>query len=417
MSAIRLQSFLRPQSNRIVQCARQRPVNAFSRIPRASRASQFRQQRYNFTNNGPQKKTFTGNLKTLWRAYPFSVSLAFFCIACGVGALGYTNYIYQTYIIGAFHKYPEPVAKQLRKALYYTNISLEPENALKYYKEALRVADEVGMHPFSDEILGVKIQVAFLMEKINQFTKAIDVLEIVKRDCLEWIDKRGSIPGNEGLRTKVLGKCVGFSVKLGDLYASPYVMEPELAEERLIWAVETVLKEKKRRETEGVKPEEGDWISDEENGATLEALAHNYEKKDQHYLAAPLFLQALTSSPPNSCHTAVLMNNLSISLAQQLPPSTPGQAPPSRSALVSNARAWAEKAIAVAAKITPPERTEECDVGCAVATHNLGEFAEMDGDIREARKRYQEARALAKSIGFEDGVENAKAALDRLAKT
>jgi hypothetical protein len=111
------------------------------------------------------------------------------------------------------------------------------------------------------------------------------------------------------------------------------------------------------------------------------------------------------------------VNNLSISLAQQNPPSTPGQPPISRSGLVSNARAWAEKAIATTAKIAPPERTDECDVGCAVATHNLGEFAEMDGNIAEARKKYEEAKSLAKAIGFQEGVINSEAALRRIGET
>ena len=166
---------------------------------------------------------------------------------------------------------------------------------------------------------------------------------------------------------------------------------------------------------------------------TCTALAHHYEEKNQHYLAAPLFLQALTFSPLSSCHTAVLsrlcspiikmygltksVNNLSISLAQQDPPPTPGQPAASRSALVSNARAWAEKSLAVGAKISPPERTEECDQACAVATHNLGEFAEMDGNIAEARKRFEEAKSLARAIGFQEGILNAEEALNRIQKT
>lgn len=68
----------------------------------------------------------------------------------------------------------------------------------------------------------------------------------------------------------------------------------------------------------------------------------------------------------------------------------------------------------VAAKVQPPDRTEECDMGCAVATHNLGEFAEMDGDIAEARRRYEEAKSLSKVIRFQDGVKNSEAALKRL---
>jgi hypothetical protein len=244
-------------------------------------------------------------------------------IVFGAGTLLYSNYIYNSYIVGAFHKFPEPVAKQLRKALYYTNISLSPKEAVKYYKEALRVADEIGMDPFSDEILGVKIQLASLMEKIQQYQKAIDILEIVRNDCLKWLDELGSKPGNEGKRTRVLAKTVGISVKLGELYANEYVIEKEAAEERLVWAVETVLRELQRREVEGVKPEEGLWMSPEEIGGSLEgqyhitritgtsakaetALGHHYEEKNLHYLAAPLFLQAISLSPPSSCHTTVL---------------------------------------------------------------------------------------------------------------
>jgi tetratricopeptide (TPR) repeat protein len=224
----------------------------------------------------------------------------------GSGFLFYSNYLYHTYIIGAFHKFPEPVAKQLRKALYYSNIAPDPRNAIKYYREALRVADEIGMDPFSDEIMGVKIQLASFMEKIQRYKQAIDILEIVKKDNLLWIDQLGSLPGNEGKRTKVLGKTVGVSVKLGELYANQYVSQKEAAEERLVWAVETVLREQQRRETNGVKEGEGEWLSPEEIGGSLEALGHHYEDKNQHYLAAPLFLQALALSPPSSCHSAVL---------------------------------------------------------------------------------------------------------------
>ena len=184
----------------------------------------------------------------------------------------YSNYIYHNYIIGAFHKYPEPVAKQLRKALYYTNISLEPKNAVKYYREALRIADEVGMDPFSDEIIGVKIQIAALMERVQQYKKAIDILEIVKADNLKWLERFGGQKGYEGRRTRILGKTVGVSVKLGELYANEFVLEKESAEERLVWAVETVLKEQQRREKEGVKEGEGDWLSAEEMGGSFEGL-------------------------------------------------------------------------------------------------------------------------------------------------
>ena len=109
------------------------------------------------------------------------------------------------------------------------------------------------------------------------------------------------------------------------------------------------------------------------------------------------------------------MNNLAASLAQQVPPSEPGVPPPSPAQLRESGRAWAKQALTLAASIAPPERNAECDRGCVAATHNLGEFAEMDGNIAEARSRYEEAGSIAHAIGFEEGVTSANEGLRRLA--
>ena len=187
--------------------------------------------------------------------------------------LVWVNVVYQRYIIGDFKAYPEPVAVKLRRALYYTNIDPQPKNALKYYRQALEVADELGLDPFSEEMLGVKIQVALFYEKIHQYQGAIDVLEVIRRDCLTWIEQLGGKAGNEGKRTRVLGKTVAVSVKLAELYANVYVADREAAEEKLVWAVTALLKEEKRREDEGVKDGEGDWMTNEEIGGSLEGVS------------------------------------------------------------------------------------------------------------------------------------------------
>ncbi|MCJ1404763.1 hypothetical protein MMC11_007989 [Xylographa trunciseda] len=355
--------------------------------------------------------------KKLFNEYPFSFSLACILILTGAGSLLYTTYVYNTYIVANLHNFPEPVANKLRRALFYSNQDVNPKKAVDYYRQALAVADEIGMDPFSDEILGTKIALAALMEKVNQHQKAIDILEIVRADCKKWLQTTGEQEGHEADRTRVLAKTVAISVKLGDLYANEYIADQDVAEKNLIEGVEIALKEQRRREDEGVLDAEGPWMSNEEMGGALESLANHYEQKDQHYLAAPLYLQCLSLLPQTSCHAVVLMNNLSISLAQQIPPPTSATPPPSRSALVSSARTWAQKSLSIAAGIKPPERNEECDVGCAVATHNLGEFAEMDGDIAEARRRYDEAKGLSQAIGFRGGVERAEEGLGRVEKS
>lgn len=294
----------------------------------------------------------------------------------------------------------------------------------------------MGLDPLSEEVMGIRIQVAFFYEKISQYQGAINVLELLRSDCLKWIEQLGEQKGNEGKRTRVLGKTIAMSVKLGELYANTYVAEQEAAEEKLVWAVTAILKEKKRREDEGVKEGEGQWLTDEEIGGSFEgwcfprmhpyghhslthlakALGHLYESRNQHFLAAPLFLQALGLCQPRSCHSVVLMNNLAISLAQQKPPPalSPNQPPASPASHVSDARQWAQKALALASSINPPERTAECDEGCAVATINLGDLAMMEGDLDEAERRYKEGKEMSKAIGFEDGVRRADELLKNL---
>lgn len=126
------------------------------------------------------------------------------------------------------------------------------------------------MDPFSDEILGVKLQVAALMEKAHSPLKAIEVLSLIHADCLRWLEKLGDKPGNEGKRTRVLEKCVRMSVRIGELYSSDAVGDTEAAEGHLVWAVTVLLKESKRREMEGVKEGEGPWMNNEEIGGALE---------------------------------------------------------------------------------------------------------------------------------------------------
>ena len=103
---------------------------------------------------------------------------------------------------------------------------------------------------------------------------AIDVLERVKQHCEAWEKEFGGLDRQRDKRTRVLGQMVRTSVKLGDLYARPDVMETEHAEEALVWAVTTLLKEQERRQQEGVKDGEGEWISADEIGGALECTKH-----------------------------------------------------------------------------------------------------------------------------------------------
>jgi hypothetical protein len=226
--------------------------------------------------------------------------------------VGYVVYTYFNYFQSEqFTRFPPEVAKSLRRALYYSNYSPDPKLALKYYKLALEQCEQLGVDPFTDEVLGIKIQLAAWLEKIGSYQNSAEVLEAVLRDNKRWvakmeqsaqdglIDKSGNQVGltlappprkekddpdaeeevPENLwhkRTRVLGRSVGISVKLGELYADEHVLQSDVAGQHLIWAVETVLKELHRRQSQGVKEGEGDWMSPEEIGGALEGTFSSF---------------------------------------------------------------------------------------------------------------------------------------------
>lgn len=377
--------------------------------------------------------TIRGNLRILYKVAPIQMTVALTCIVLAMGIWIYVPYLYQTYIIGQYHKYPEPVAKKLRRAIYYSKIDPNVKEALKYFEQAIEVARDEGMDPMSDEVMGIKIEIAGLMERVNAFGEAIKVLDLIVAQNLEWLDRHKDDPELKKQRTHVLGQTVKVQIKVAEHYANPAIWDRETAEAKLVWAVETMVKEKQRRDREGVSEEdEGPWMSDDEMGASIENLAQLYAGKNQHYLAVPLYLQALAIKPATDCHTVILMSNLASSLAQQSPraaraaqayaqsrniqSSTPSGPIATREQMTDNAKLWAEKALSLGRQIEPPQRNDECDVGCIVATHNLGEIAEMLGNNEAAIQRYQEAVSLAKGIGYQEGLEMSSARLRDLKK-
>jgi hypothetical protein len=219
------------------------------------------------------------------------------------GVVAYVVRLYFTYFYAEqFTRYPTPIAKSLRRAIYYSNYRPDPKLALKYWRLALEQCDQHHLDPFSDDVTGIKIQLAAWLEKIGNYDGAIKVLETLLSDCKRWVElmetsvKEGKVAQNEatllppsnllpdtregkantkpetlwGKRTRLLGKCVGISVKLGELYADEHVLKEEKAHERLTWAVETALGEFRRRTVEGLKEGEGQWMNAEAIGGALE---------------------------------------------------------------------------------------------------------------------------------------------------
>ncbi|CAK7272291.1 hypothetical protein SEPCBS119000_005046 [Sporothrix epigloea] len=416
-------------------------------------------------------------LRKLFQSNPEELILALAVLVASVFIIAYVARIYFTYFNSQqFTRYPPPVAKYLRRALYFSNYSPDPKRALKNYKLALEQCDALALDPFSDDVLGIRIQLASWLEQIRNYEAAIKVLELLLADCKRWVDlmekdSMDKAPNGEaaglsprlppplltgkapnataaeggdlaqaesetiwGRRSRILRKAIGISVKLGELYADEHVLNADLAHERLVWSVDAALKEFQRRTTKGVREGEGEWMSPVEMGAALESLGHSYESRSQFHLALPLFFQALrVCSDP--CHSAVIMNNLASSFAQHpvQPPyetlvgsviekpvsgsaSSPITKEEAQRAYYETAQRWAQNAQQHATDTAGGARTVECDQACAVALCNLGDIAALLGNVREASQRFQEALAMSKGLDFDAGVQQAETGLARLRK-
>ncbi|KAJ5454506.1 uncharacterized protein N7458_005462 [Penicillium daleae] len=409
--------------------------------------------------------------KGVFRKNPILLPLAIFSVVGGIAVFAYVSYVEVTRVQPQYHKFPQQVADQLRTAVYYTEIDLNPPKALKAYKEALRIAVDMGMHPFSDEVLGIKLQVAMMLEKSGLVKPAVEVLERTKTEALNWIEegrkaeaaaadksKTGQAPVKakispenvqiDGLeeaekqmkemrefearqRDRALKKVVGMEMKLAELYSSEYIQDEKKAEDAQVAAVELCLKEMHRRQSLGLPvgggtADEGDseaWLNMTEIATALAELADTYTAKGRSELAMPLYLRALemirvAEGDSPSCKQVVLLNSVASAMAgqAQVPakPRSGEKQTVSREQTIDAARQWAQKAIDVAAQIQSPVRNEECDMTCVAATYNLGEIAELQNKLDVAQQRYTEAKFLAQGLGYEEGVSMAGEALKRL---
>jgi tetratricopeptide (TPR) repeat protein len=375
--------------------------------------------------------------------------------------LGYLIYVQVTQINPQYHNFPPEVATPLRRAVYYTDVDPNPSRAMTAYKEALIVADQLEMDPYSDEVLGIKLNISMMLEKAGLTKAAIEVLEKIKAESLTWVEegrKRKLLRENERAgekkvksedseeaaqeeekrlekeqredrqRDRTLKQIIGMGLKLGELYATEDTQNHAKAEAAMTSAIELCVREMHRRERLGL-PVGGDredsWMDLSEIAYTFDELAKFYTAKDKQELAIPLFMQALSmikevEGDTTTCKQVVLLNNIASSMAEQLQKPSPfsssssAQNPLPRDQIIDSARQWAQKAIEVADRIEPPIRDEECDISCSVATYNLGSIAEMQGDFERARKKFEEARDMARKLGFEEGVTNSDRAIKRV---
>ncbi|KAK6359077.1 hypothetical protein TWF696_000245 [Orbilia brochopaga] len=304
------------------------------------------------------------------------------------------------------HKYPDTVARHIRRAIWSEQRG-DMEECIKSYQRAIVTAEMIGMDPLSDEVTGLKIWYAELAEKAKLYYKAIAYLEKVRSEMLELIQKREEELGAVG-KLRGMKRVIGVATKMGELYQMDKGMDVE-AEKVLEWSVTETLKMVELQSR--LKPEEEHPWTAEEFAAVFENMASFYEKTDRFDYASTLYLQAagIFSSP--SCHMVTLMNNIgACNMQRPLPVSEPMD----RTTQLDAAKKWLLKALDIARAIKKSAKTEECDQGCVVALHNIGEIEEQLENWDEAKSKYSEAESLSYAISYVEGYQNAAIALQRV---
>ncbi|KAL2837650.1 hypothetical protein BJY01DRAFT_220764 [Aspergillus pseudoustus] len=411
--------------------------------------------------------------KGIWRKYPFLLPFAILCVIGSFCTFFYIVYVEITHHMPQYSKFPLPVAKHLRTAVWYTDVDLNPALALKSYKDALQAASEAHMHPFSDEVMGIKLQIAMMLEKAGLIEASVKVLEQTKTETLVWVEKSKQLaaqreeekekrkkehgetpPGHkleiddpevlkrweavqkfdafeEKQRAKGIKKSVGMALKLGELYLSDHMQQPELSEASYEAAVDIAMKELNSRLSQGLPVSGGEeyekveWLTRLEAAIALAQLAHTYSANEKRLdLAIPVFMRSLelfrTEEGSNpSCRQAQIMSEIGGTWGNLAHMPFKTQDPEaSRKEAYQASKQWSMNALELSANVSSAVRDQGCDSACVVAMFNLGELAELSGTLKQAEKWYRDALALIEKHG--DPEDGSKAlleeALERVAK-
>ncbi|OKL64458.1 hypothetical protein UA08_00442 [Talaromyces atroroseus] len=396
------------------------------------------------------RRTYRAAGKDIWRKNPVFFPFAVVSIIAASAFCTYllhAVYVQTTEVNEKVTRFPDSVAKELRKALYFTEVNLEPQKALVHYKAALRIADEIGMHPYSDEVMGIKLQIVDMLVKAGFHKRAAQMLSRISTDAIAWINKtrhRLSLklegpqktmpdpnlqeilsPSEEDVEyesrqaTRTLKKVIGLQLLLGDLHEDEHLKEPGNAFMARRNALDLLRQEILNRQDRGLPPvatpeEEDDWLSAEEAGNTMSDLGENWLRAGRPDKALELLMPAIAilrevEGKQITCRQVVLLTNVAAAMFDHKPNEQSGTDNEKPVVTVEKqmeaSRDWALKAIEVSKKVQDDLRDDDCDLGCAAAADVLSAIAEWQGADEEARKWLREEKRYCESASYAEGID------------
>jgi hypothetical protein len=305
----------------------------------------------------------------------------------------------------------------------------------------------MDMHPWSDEVLGIKLQMADMLVKAGYHQKATELLGRIAQQGYEWVlqtrdryiltlPKGKTIvdpnlkeivqPDEEtknyelALADRTLRKIIGIFLLLGELYEDEHIKNPAKAFSTRRAALGILTEEIENRRRRGLPPlatpEEGDnWMNAEEVGNVMSDVGETWLRAGRPDKALELLMPSIAilrdvEGKDVSCRQVVLLANVAAAMFDHKPTQQEdGKKQPvvSVEQQMESSRAWALKSIEVSKIVQEDLRDENCDMGCAAAADVLSAIAEWQGADEEARKWLREEKRYCESANYAEGVEKA----------
>ena len=321
-----------------------------------------------------------------------------------VGYLLYDDYVR---IAPQYDAYPTPVEQRLRRALHYTYLDPNPSAATKHFSEAVKLADECGMDPFSKESMGIRIRYAQMLEQFGYVKTAVEVLTELSGSCekkLTEVDLQqlptSSTEGLDGSSTRktILRTIIESKAKVASLCESDYIQDPSLAKATLSDAVALLVKETRDPQANGFTDDNAAGMSMAEIASMLSQMGDLYATSGEEASAVQVYMLGLqplraACNGTRSCKEVQVLSNIAstMDLAMKKPNAKINGRPATRESLEAARRAtleWADQAIATAERVTPESRDEICELGLLSAQMTRADLLLDSGDKQNAKATF-----------------------------
>lgn len=351
--------------------------------------------------------------------------IAAFASVCYLLLVSYDEYTRDKTKLGPF---PPAVEHHLRNAIHYTINKPDPDRAVISFTHAIEQAEKSGMDPFSPEFTGIHIRLAAAFEQFGQAKAALEVLSKLVESMLgriEDIDRgrvapkkvRTTSEGNMGgpkstfnvlgvsgeLETErghLLKRAIESKIKISQLYESDHIQDDISAKRTIDEAMQLLVES--MRDPKSLKFDENRaGISADEAAAMLSEVAGSnivWGKLDtalEIYKLALIAVRKANKGKP-SCREAYVLSSMqaTVSLMLHTPNALIDGKPPteaSRKQARQLQGAWAQQSIQCMEAIEPTERDGLCLMAFATGWSGLANALMDLGNLKEARKMWQQA--------------------------